>query len=203
MASKNSQRFLFLEFLDPEINDLLFQLRNQFTGGNLSSRIHVTVRGPYKSSIKVSVVRRFQSVLEGEPILIQGVGMFSNPNEFIVYIKVYSEGLRKIWWKPDYPKNKYGFNPHISLYKGRDKALAEKIIKFLNGEGIRFVCSEFRLAPYTSKQTELFSFDPFSVEHHFRRSSSTHLGREEIVQRATELVRSHQQMLGGAAKRLQ
>ena len=200
MEAKSSQKFLFLEFLDPAINGLLLRLRREFTGEDLSSSIHVTVRGPYKSSIKDSVVRRFQRLLEGEPILIHGIGMFANPSEFVVYIKVSSERLRRIWWKPDYPKSKYGLNPHISLYRGSDGALAEKISNFLDAEGLKLICTEFRLTPYTSKQTELFLLESLPVEHLFLRLSNLRLVRADIVQRAANLVRTHQRMCEDTAK---
>ena len=189
--TKSSQKFLFLEFLDPAINGLLLRLRHEFTGENPMSSIHVTVRGPYKGRIRESAVRRFQRLLEGEPILIHGIGMFTNPDEFVVYIKVYSERLRRIWWKPDFPKSQYGINPHISLYRGNDKVLAEKIQRFLNAEGLNLVCTDFRLTPYTSKQSELFSLESLPVEYHFLRLSNVRIVKADIIQRAEKLVQTH------------
>lgn len=199
--SKSAQKFLFLEFLDPAINGLLLGLRREFTSETLHSGIHVTVRGPYKSAIRESVIRRFQNLLEAEPILIHGIGMFSNPGEYVVYIRVSSNRLRSIWWKPDYPKSKFGFNPHISLYRGSDKILAEKIREFLDSEGLALICTEFRLTPYTSKQTELFSLEKLPVEHLFLRLSNLRLVRADIIQRAANLVRSHQRTCGGSVRR--
>lgn len=192
--TKSSQKFLFLEFLDPAINGLLLRLRREFTGEDPMSGIHVTVRGPYKGRIRESAVKRFQRLLEGEPILIHGIGMFSNPDEFVVYIKVSSDRLRRIWWKPDYPKNQYGINPHISLYRGCDKVLAEKIRCFLNAEGLSLVCTDFRLTPYTSKQSELFTLESLPVEYHFLRLSNVRVVKADIIQRAEKLVRTHYKM---------
>ena len=60
--------------------------------------------------------------------------MFENPDEYVVYIKVFSDRLREICWKLEFSKKTYGCNPHISLYRGADKKLAEKVLDFLNEE---------------------------------------------------------------------
>lgn len=55
--------------------------------------------------------------------------------------------LRKVYWKRDYPK-KDGYEPHISLYRGRDAMFAEQVADFLMREALEFSCTEYRLWAY-------------------------------------------------------
>ena len=183
--------FLFLELLDPVINGLLFKLRRELTRGLLISGIHVTIRGPYKTKIASKTVEQVGRILNGEPILIHGIGMFENPNEYVVYIKVAGGRLTEVCRKPDFPKKTYGCNPHISLYRGADKEFADKVQTFLKKEPLTLVCKEYRLIPYTSKQAELFSLDSKSFKPFPPRPSDDYLANPDIVERAAELVHSH------------
>ena len=183
--------FLFLELLDPVINGLLFRLRSELTEGSYSSNIHVTIRGPYTNKITPKVINKFGQVLNCEPILIHGIDMFENPDEYVVYIKVTGDRLTEVCWKPDYPKSIYGSNPHITLYRGTDKELAEKVLKFLKKEPLKLVCKNYRLTPYTSKQPELFPSEIKPFEPFLLQPSNNYLVNPDIVERAAELVHSH------------
>lgn len=189
--SRSSQKFLFLEILDPEINGLLSGLRKEFAEGISESSIHITVRGPYSRLIRDEEIDKCRRILDNEPILLHGIGIFDNPEEYVVYMRVLGERLSKIWWKPDFPKSKHGFNPHISLYRGTDGILANKIEDFLKKESLKLLCMNYRLTPYTSKQTEMFPFERAPAEHLFLRLSNLRLVRPDIVQRASNLVRAH------------
>lgn len=188
---KGPPRFLFLEFLDSNINGLLHGLRYEFIGENIDTGIHITIRGPYEEQIPGDEILKYQQALDEEPILIQGVGVFHNPKEIVVYTKISSPQLRQIWWKPDYPTKKFGYNPHISLYKGSDVGLAKKIHDFLLNEKLTLVCHNFRLTPYVSKQGELFPFEEVPKERHFLRLSNRRIVRPDILQRAHNVVLNH------------
>jgi len=86
------------------------------------------------------------------------VGRFSNPGEETVLSRIDSPNLRKIWWKPDFSIEKFGFNPHISLYRGPDAHFADRIAAFLEQEEITLLCAEYRLVPHVTKQTCFVSF---------------------------------------------
>lgn len=189
-APKSSQKFLFLEFLDADVNGLLTALRREFSGDSNDS-IHVTIRGPYTTPITSNEIAKYSRILSEEPILIHGVGMFRNGDECVVFLKASSKRLRQIWWKPDYPVSSHGVNAHISLYRGNDCALGERIRDFLHNEGLRLICHEFRLTPYTSKQAELFPFERVPSEENFLNLSNRRLVRADIVQRAANLVRNY------------
>lgn len=81
--------------------------------------------------------------------------MFSNPNEFVVYLQVNSPRLRKVWWKPEYSIREYGFNPHLSLYRGPDANLARILEQFLKHEELEILTSEFRIVRQVSKQVPI------------------------------------------------
>ena len=183
--------YMFMELLDPAINGLLFGLRREFSEGALNSNIHITIRGPYRKKITQETFEKCVKLLNNEPILIHGIGMFENPEEYVVYIKVSGDHLPEVCWKPDFPKKTFGCNPHISLYRGTDKQLAKKALDFLNKESLKLICNNYRLTPYTSKQPDLFPSESTPFERILLQSSNDNLVTSDIVKRAAELVRSH------------
>ena len=189
--SPNLRQFLFLEFLDPDINGLLCGLRAAFSDEERYTNIHITVRGPYNTIISEEKIRTFSKLLSDEPLLIHGIGMFENQGDYVVYIRVRGKRLKRIWWKPDYPSETYGFNPHISLYIGSDHLLAEKIQFFLEKEGLKLLCRDFRLTPFTSRQTEMFPSEPLPMKPNFLKLSTNCLVRPDIVERAEHIVSVH------------
>jgi len=194
IEKNGAPRFVFLEFLDPEINALLTGLRREFGGGRESAGIHITVRGPYRGEVPGADLDRCERILLREPILIHGAGLFQNPGENVVYLKVRSTALKEIWWKPDYSIEKFGFNPHISLHKSQDLGLASTIRDFLKNEGIKLVCHSFRLTPFASKQRELFPQSPVRHERHFLELANRGLVRPDVLQRAANLVADYKKM---------
>ncbi len=61
-------------------------------------------------------------------IVLEGLGYFSVNKQIYVYIAANAPGLRRVWRKPDYPLTKGFFNPHITIYRGNNMAVAERII---------------------------------------------------------------------------
>lgn len=187
-------RFICLELLDPEVHALLNGLMHEFGGQPGGRCIHITVRGPYYRTISVDAIEGFQKVLEQYPILIHGAGLFTNPDEFIVYTKVYSENLKQVWRKPDYPIKEYGFNPHLTLYKGQDGGLAKEIYSFLEKENLKLLCYKFRLTTYVSKQAELFPEEEPLRNQHFLEQSNWRLIYPDILQRAENVVSNYNKL---------
>ena len=185
---RSTYRFLFLEFLDPEINTFLLGLQHAFSGRETSSGIHITVRGPYYDEIPGKDIEKYESIVRRDPILIHGIDMFQNARENVVFIRVHSDALEEIWWKPDFPKQKYGFHPHISLYKTSDIQLATLVLRFLKNEEIQLICHDFRLVPFSSKQMELFPFDAIPQKGNFSELLSRRRVRPGVLQRAARVV---------------
>lgn len=182
-----NQYFLFLELRDSEICTLLHGLRFSFTGRPSQTNIHMTVRGPYAKPLKQVQIEPFRVALSRDVLRISGVGMFENPDGIVVYLNVNSDNLKKIWWKRDYPKGKYGFNPHISLYRGSDKDLAARVYDFLKEENLDLQCCDYELTPYVSNQFCLLSGARRRLDKHFLRLILKGKVRGDILERAVAL----------------
>lgn len=186
-----AQRFLVLEVLDSEIVLFLSALRREF-GGKARPEVHITVRGPYMEPIRGDDIERFQGLVEGSTILLRGFDTFDNPGESVVYLRAHNDRLGKIWWKPDFPKAQFGFNPHISILKTKDRVHANQVSRFLNRQSLEFECKKFHLVPLTRKQGELFPFSPTSDKElhqwndHVPRAVGT-----EVIEDAAKLVASY------------
>jgi hypothetical protein len=74
----------------------------------------------------------------------------------VVYLKIQHPQLRRLWWKPDYPIEQFGFNPHITIYAGRDSRAADLVERFLQRENLRIVCTEIRIVSHVSDHRDLF-----------------------------------------------
>ena len=189
--SGNPPNFIFLEFLDSEINALLSGLRHEFGNSETETDIHITVRGPYYKRISKKDITKYERIICDDPILIHGVDIFRNRTENIVYIRVHSNSLKKIWWKPDFPINEFGFNPHISLHRTPDVEFAKTILDFLKKENMKLICHEFRLIPFASKQGDFFPFDSISHDRNFWTLSNRGLVRPDILHRAANIVKDY------------
>lgn len=90
---------------------------------------HLTLRGPHEKfdpdEIKNDLTERTVSVL--------GAGGFFDDGQCTVFLKCDSGFIKKHWKKSD-----YGYNPHITIYDGKDMILAEKIYKLINRYNLYF-----------------------------------------------------------------
>ena len=189
--SKNPPYFVILEILDPDINALLIGLRHAFDCSERALDVHITLRGPYYSRIPKADLFRFEKIVCQDPITIQGIDVFQNETENIVYIGAHSDSLKQVWWKRDFPFKDFGFHPHISLHKTPDLTFAKTISDFLRKENIKLTCNDFRLTIYTSKQQNLFPADSHPQGKCFQRLSDLGLVHSDILHRATELVEKY------------
>ena len=149
---KMSRRFIFLEFLDPKINTLISSMMKITMGYSPKCQVHMTVRGPYRSWRPGLVQKYYQKIKEPIRIVSAQAGVFSNPDEEVVYIGVENPHLRSIWWKPDYPIKDFGFHPHISVYRGGDKNWAVALKDFFIEENFSWACDQYQLTEMPAKQ---------------------------------------------------
>lgn len=192
-GKRDLARFLFLEFLDPEINTLLSSLRRTFDDRESNTGIHITIRGPYYEAIRGEDIRKYEKILCREPILIHGIDMFRNPDEVVVFIRVHSVALSEVWWKPDFPKERYGFNPHISLFKSKNVELALAVLNFLKKEELKLISHKFRLIPFSSRQMELFPYSAVPKKPSFSELANRRLVRPDILRRAAGVVEGYRE----------
>lgn len=151
--------FLYLEICDPEINALVLAITEITNGVRPSSPPHLTIRGPYDGGVPKKTLEMCRKAMKYDVIKISNIGRFSNPSEEVVYFQVDSVHLRSIWYKPTYLMSKFGFNPHISVYRGKDSQWAEILTNFLKCEDIELLCAEFRLVPHLTQQLALLPSD--------------------------------------------
>ena len=188
------KNFLFLKITDPEVCSFLWELREIFEKEKKpNASIHITVRGPNKNMFKSDVIKNLYKKIADDSIVIQSAGRFDNVKQQVVYIKVSSLNLHKIWRKPDYPKNKYGINPHITLYTGTDKKYADCIYGFLKKENIALLCNSFELIPYQTKQVEIPSLEIDLIGEGFENLIDRGKLRIDILERARKVVSSYDQ----------
>jgi len=148
--------FMLVEFLDPTVNSFLWRAREILGSRRSRSPIHLTIRGPYSSRDNDALARTTEA-LRYDVFRIWGGGRFSNAGDEVAYINVDSPNLRCVWWKPDYPIERYGFFPHVSLYRGRDREFADAVKDFLEREHVELFCAEHQVAWYEPTQPSLLS----------------------------------------------
>lgn len=148
--------FVFIELRDRDINYLFSGIHQILYGNRPDRATHLTIRGPYSGKVPPKTVLNCQEVLKHDVIRIAGTGRFSNPSEEVVYLTVESTHLRSVWWKPDYGIGKYGFNPHISIYRGQSRSFAESLERFFRHENLDLLCSEFRVVTHVTRQLAIF-----------------------------------------------
>ena len=148
--------FVFLEIKDAPAASLLSDLRSVFKRKESRSPIHITVRGPYKTTPTRDKLEHLWHVIEGEGLLLSGIGRFQLPDRGLVILRSHSKAIRKIWWKRDYHIIRYGFNPHVTLFEGpHDRAI--EVEKFLRKERLELFCRKLSLTLYETRDDELFS----------------------------------------------
>ncbi len=183
------KHFLFLKIIEPEICSVLWELRDIFAKEKKPrSSIHVTVRGPNKDPFKKDVIDNLFRKIANDTMLIHSVDRFDNDEQQVVFLKVHSPNLHRIWRKPDYPKEEYGVNPHITLYEGRDKEYAECVYEFLKNEKLELICNSFALVPYQTKQKLIPSVETKLVEGGFAKLIDRGRVSINVLERAKEAV---------------
>lgn len=147
--------FVFLELADRDLNFLFRGIYLAIAGALDNRPAHLTLRGPYAGAVPPGTVQRCREQMKNEVLTIGGVGRFENRSEHVVYLAVRSPRLRSVWWKPDYPIGTYGFNPHLTLYRGTSTALATAVERFFLHEDLKAHCAEYRIVSVLTKQEEM------------------------------------------------
>lgn len=190
-----AKHFVFLEILDPEINALILAITEILSGRSSIQPAHLTVRGPYDGLISESTLATCRSAMQYDVLRIANVGRFSNLNEEVVYFQVDSPNLRSIWWKPKFAIGQYGFNPHFSLYRGKDRNWADLVAQFLEGERIELLCAEYRLVPYVTRQMQLLPSD-IPISRQFPHLLSAGRVHATFLARLTKLATQYKSRKG-------
>lgn len=95
---------------------------------NQRTQVHITVRGPYSKRLSQTKEQEYSSIIQGEEIHVKGVSNFFSSNQNTVFFDCEeNQNLRKIWKKTTYKD----YNPHITLYDGKDSVFAHKLYEIL------------------------------------------------------------------------
>ncbi len=105
-------------------------------------RAHVTVRGPYRQRYDLTAQQRR---IAGTRLTCHGAGSFFGPRQNTVFVRCDSPALRDVWHKPD-----YGYHPHLTLYDGSSRVVAEDLLTLLEAADARFGFEVVGLEPLLS-----------------------------------------------------
>lgn len=140
------KKVLVLDINNDEINSLLEELRKDYPN-SIPNSPHITIRGP-KDKFNRAIIEKAEKIIQDISIKINDLDIIEYKDLYFCIFKVNAPALKRVWDKPDFPKKKFGFNPHITLYKG-DKAVAEKIKKLIE------LKNKFKGLVITSKDIEV------------------------------------------------
>ncbi|MGN6971618.1 hypothetical protein ACTHSM_06080 [Neisseria sp. P0009.S001] len=124
-------KILLLNIRNKEIDNLFNELRSNYHN-SIPSFPHITIRGP-RYKFNDSTIEKVEKVIQTISIEVVGLDIMEYKNLYFCVFKVNSPALKDIWDKPDFPIREFGFNPHITLYKG-NKNIAKKIKNKIESE---------------------------------------------------------------------
>jgi len=153
--------FVFLEFLDPRVEETLRELRDALQPWKKSSSpVHVTVRGPYKAEPDVENLRELAKGIRGQGVRVMGAGYFANDRIFSVFLRAESAVFRDLWWKPDFPTPPDAIQPHLTMFESADRTSAHMAFNLLKASRISILTYAVQLSVYTTGQGDLFGTRP-------------------------------------------
>lgn len=153
MKIKNN--FLFIVFNEPDVVGVI-QYLSSILGGKIQGNPHLTIQGPFDEKVQLQKIESIKDKLKDDLFFIGNPGIFSTRNGVALYLKIQSPNLLSVWDKPDFPVAKYGFNPHITIYEGPDRARAERALAFLKKNHVELLSRDFEVVQYVSKQEDMF-----------------------------------------------
>lgn len=123
---------------------------------NQRTQVHITIRGPYSKRLSKAIEKKYSTIINGEEFVVSGVSNFFESNQNTVFFECEeNSNLRKVWKKTSYK----GFNPHITIYDGKDFDFAQKLFEVLKHEfkPFSFKVNEISwLEPKNKEKLELF-----------------------------------------------
>lgn len=100
---------------------------------------HITVRGPYSKKVNLE---KQSKMIHGENVQVVGVDKFYSQSQNTLFLRCESKGLREIWLKKGHP-----YNPHITIYDGKDRLLADSLLEIMSKYHISFHFPASQLYP--------------------------------------------------------
>jgi 2'-5' RNA ligase len=149
IRSRQSGRLFYVVYpSDPFVQAALDGVR-LLSDPSERQRAHITVRGPYSpegSYARPRTIATFSEQVEGKELTVTGVGRFFGKRQNTVFFECESQALRAVWGKRDYPD----FTPHITLYDGPSRDLAERLLETVSANGPPFSFAMSGIEPMIS-----------------------------------------------------
>lgn len=188
----SKKTFILLKLCDKEIVEFLTALKEIFKDESSGIYPHITLRGPFQDRVPQKDIEEVKKYLsEKDSVTIQGIGMFRNPDNYVVYFKAYRKNIEKAIYKKDYPSLKYGINPHITFYKGNNLKKAEIIYDFMKSKSkLHLECFKSEVVCYIKGENkrELSCLASVSsIPKIMRNLKKTNSELFEILEQAQEL----------------
>ena len=154
--TNSKSNFVFIVFKDSFVLGIIDFLRTAL-GGKISDQPHITIQGPLPERVTAEKIDGVKRALGKDEILLANPKCFEFGSNIVLYMSATSAHMASVWNKPDYPIDKFGFNPHVTIYEGTNKEKVHAAIRFLKREPIELICRDFDVMPYVSKQIEMFA----------------------------------------------
>lgn len=149
------QNFVFIVFRDPVAVGAIHFLSSAF-GGSRVDLPHLTIQGPYEEKVDLSKIVSIKKKISNDIFFVGNPGKFKTAKGCALFFRVSSDNLRRVWDKPDFPIDKFGFNPHITIYEGPDEARVDAALAFLKRYRLELLCREFDVVQYVPRQSDMF-----------------------------------------------
>ena len=181
------KEFILIQLEEIRILSFIVRVQNILNGQPSVLPPHITVKGPYTSKISVKTLESTKNKIKS-PIIIKGADFFDNPNELVLYFKTKIEDIEKIWYKPSYPISKYGLNPHITLYKGKNRDLINQVIDYFDEINLCLLCNEFSVLRYLSLKGQMDALNMNLINKAL--SYTPEVSHEEILNTLRNIVKN-------------
>jgi hypothetical protein len=182
--------FVYIEFTNKKVNELLVNLKLAFSNGAYVDTPHITVRGPYSQKPENTRLLEVQNEINGNYVNISDAGIFKTKKGYAVYLRAYSKIFENTWWKPDYKLSSFEKKAHITILETSNKEFAERVKAFLQNEQININTYGLIATIYQSKQQQIETIE-------FDENLAPQLERLEyrdgLVSRAASVVEAVEQ----------
>jgi hypothetical protein len=116
---------------------------------NSKTEIHLSVRGPYKVKLSATKIEELNNIVKGALIRVNELSNFFLYNQNTVYLRCISNIVKKVW-----NKTGYGYNPHLTLYDGKDAQFAFELYETLKDIEIDIQFSASNLILYDTEKLD-------------------------------------------------
>lgn len=177
----NTKFFFVIYVHNPVVKNILDSMR-LVADSSQKNFAHITVKGPYRTSQKKRLMEDSQ-LISGKEIKVKGAGNFFQDDQNTVFFKCENnEELYNIW-KTKEDKTYKEFNPHITIYDGKDRKFALKLFQVIEKYHIDFSFNVDKLELYSSfDKSRLFNLKTSSNYDFLSKVANAEITADNIHQ---------------------